>query len=263
MKNTDNDHPIHKLITVMAKLRDPNGGCPWDLEQDFKSIAPYTIEEAYEVADAIERGDMRDLREELGDLLLQPIYHAQMASEAGIFDINDVIRDVTAKMIARHPHVFGDRAASKADDVNTIWDEQKALENSSKGAKGALEGVAHTLPALLRAQKLQKKAAKVGFEWPDPRHALDKLEEEIIELREALANGTADQKMEEFGDVLFVIANFGRMHGLDAETALRRCNDKFEKRFNGMEDDLRALNKEMKDCALPELEALWKKQKTK
>ncbi len=245
----------------MAKLRDPNGGCPWDLEQDFKSIAPYTIEEAYEVADAIERGDMKDLREELGDLLLQPIYHAQMASESGLFDIIDVINDITEKMISRHPHVFGDQTAEKASDVDKIWDERKATEKEQ--GDSALDGVAKALPALLRAQKLQKKAAKVGFEWTKPEHALDKLEEEIGELREALKNGTIAEKMDEFGDLLFVIANFGRMNGLDAETALRDCNNKFIKRFSGMEDDLKKQNKQMKDCTLPELESLWIEQKKK
>jgi ATP diphosphatase len=255
-----NQHPIQKLIQVMAKLRDPNGGCPWDLEQDFKSIAPYTIEEAYEVADAIERGDMKDLREELGDLLLQPIYHAQMAQESGIFDINDVIRDVTEKMISRHPHVFGDRKAEKASDVNLIWDEKKAQE---KGQTGALDGVAKALPALLRAQKLQKKAAKVGFEWKKLDHVLDKLEEEIAELREAIQKGTLAEKMDEFGDLLFVLVNFARMNGIDAETALRDCNDKFVRRFNGMEEDFKQKNQDMKNVTLEQMESSWVQQKKK
>jgi MazG family protein len=254
-------HPIEDLIAVMAKLRDPNGGCPWDLEQDFKSIAPYTIEEAYEVADAIERDDMKDLREELGDLLLQPIYHAQMAAEAGLFDIEDVIKDVTAKMISRHPHVFGDAKAAKAEDVNQIWDERKSAEKTEQGS--VIDGVAKGLPALLRAYKLQKKAAKVGFEWAKPADVLDKLEEETAEFREALAKGTIEDKMEEFGDLLFVFVNFARMLGIDSETALRQCNDKFERRFKGMEADLKAQSLELKDATLDQMEEMWVRQKVK
>jgi ATP diphosphatase len=254
-------HPIEQLITVMARLRDPNGGCPWDLEQDFKSIAPYTIEEAYEVADAIDRSDMKDLREELGDLLLQPIYHAQMASEAGLFNITDVIKDVTAKMIERHPHVFGDAKAASASDVNTIWDSKKAAEKPHQ--KSALDGVALALPALLRAQKLQKKAAKVGFEWPKPEDALDKLEEEIAEMRVALKTGSLKDQSEELGDLLFVLANFARMIGVDAETALRDCNQKFINRFSGMEDEFKSKNQEMKNASLDQMTQMWIKQKQK
>ena len=244
----------------MSKLRDPNGGCPWDLEQDFKSIAPYTIEEAYEVADAIERGDVNDLREELGDLLLQPIYHAQMASEQNLFGINEVINDVTNKMISRHPHVFGDANAANANDVNKIWDEKKSQE---KQHGSALDGVAKALPALLRAQKLQKKAAKTGFEWPNLDGALSKLAEELDELREAVESGTEEEKTEELGDLLFVIANFARMTGIDAETALRRCNDKFEKRFKGMESDFKAKNQSMRDAGLDAMTDTWNAQKRK
>lgn len=260
--NQTSEHPIEKLIKVMAKLRDPNGGCPWDLEQNFKSIAPYTIEEAYEVADAIERGDVNDLKEELGDLLLQPIYHAQMASEAGLFDINEVINGVTEKMITRHPHVFGDAKAAHASDVNKIWDEKKSAEKQGEHTS-ALDGVARALPALLRAQKLQKKAARVGFEWPNLDGALTKLEEELGELREALEKGTEDQKTEEFGDILFVLANFARMAGIDAETALRRCNDKFERRFKGMEHDFKEKNQSMRDLPLKDMESAWIEQKKK
>lgn len=251
-------HPIEKLIQVMAKLRDPNGGCPWDLEQDFKSIAPYTIEEAYEVADAISRGDFKDLREELGDLLLQPIYHAQMAAEAGHFDIQDVIKDVTEKMISRHPHVFGDQKAAKAEDVNKIWDERKAQE---KASAGALDGVARGLPALMRAQKLQKKAAKTGFEWKKTEQVLAKLNEELLELNQAMENGTEADKAEEFGDVLFVLVNFARLNGIDAESALRSCNDKFYNRFNKMEEYFKSINKEMKSATVPEMQDVWNRQK--
>jgi nucleoside triphosphate diphosphatase len=201
-------HPIEKLIEVMAQLRNPDGGCPWDLQQDFKSIAPYTIEEAYEVADAIAKGDMTELQEELGDLLLQPIYHAQMAKEAGHFDINDVIDGITNKMIERHPHVFGDKKAKSASDVNVIWDNQKAKE---KTHDSVLDAVPKALPALLRAKKLQSKAAKVGFEWKKLDDVLDKLEEELGELREAVASGDVAHKQEEFGDLLFVLVNFARM----------------------------------------------------
>ncbi|HRQ60427.1 MAG TPA: nucleoside triphosphate pyrophosphohydrolase, partial [Alphaproteobacteria bacterium] len=202
-------YTIADLINVMTALRTPKTGCPWDLEQNFESIAPYTIEEAYEVADAIQRNDMTDLREELGDLLLQPIYHAQMASESGHFNIHDVIHDITAKMIARHPHVFGDREAQSASDVNAIWDERKAAEKAGQH-KGALDGVAKALPALLRAEKLVKKAGKAGFIWPDINGVLEKMDEEIAELREAAAQNDPAALEEELGDVLFVLANYAQ-----------------------------------------------------
>lgn len=261
-KTPHNSHPIDDLVEVMATLRNPEGGCPWDLEQDFKSIAPYTIEEAYEVADAIQRGNMDDLREELGDLLLQPIYHAQMASEDGIFNIEDVIRDITKKMISRHPHVFGDTKAKTASDVNDIWDERKKAEKSDHN-ESILDGVAHGLPSLLRAQKLQKKAAKVGFEWTKPEHALDKLEEEIAELRAALKSGDLENQEEELGDILFVIANFARMIDINAETSLRNGNYKFERRFKGIESDIKKEDKEFSNYSLQELENLWRAQKAK
>lgn len=246
----------------MAALRTPKTGCPWDLEQDFESIAPYTIEEAYEVADAIARRDMKDLREELGDLLLQPIYHAQMASELGHFTIDDVIHDITAKMIARHPHVFGDREAQSASDVNAIWDERKAAEKAGQH-KGALDGVAKALPALLRAEKLVKKAGKAGFVWPDISGVLDKLSEEIAELQEAQAQNDAAAMEEELGDVLFVLANYAQRSGINPETALRKACDKFQHRFSGMESDLEREGRAMKECALDELLDLWKAQKRK
>ncbi len=264
MPDDSKTHPIEKLIAVMAKLRDPDGGCPWDLEQDFKSIAPYTIEEAYEVADAIERGDVNDLKEELGDLLLQPIYHAQMASEAGLFDINEVINGITDKMISRHPHVFGDAKAAHASDVNKIWDEKKSQENKTKNHNAsALDGVAKALPALLRAQKLQKKAARVGFEWPNLDRVLDKLEEELSEMRAALKDGTIAEKADELGDLLFVLTNFARMNDIDAETALRACNDKFERRFKGMEHDFEQNNEQIKGQTLERMEMAWTEQKKK
>ena len=258
-------HPFEKLIAVMAKLRDPGGGCPWDLEQDFKSIAPYTIEEAYEVADAIDNNDMENLREELGDLLLQPVYHAQMAKEAGHFDINDVITDITEKMIHRHPHVFGDADASNSEAVNAIWDERKKLEKGKEDSadKSAIDGVPIALPALCRAQKLQKKAAKTGFEWPSTTEVLDKLTEELQEMREALQNNDKQNQIEEFGDILFVLTNFARMLDINAEEALRQCNAKFEKRFKGMEDDFKANNRTISDADLIEMTAMWNAQKRK
>lgn len=254
-------HPIEGLIEVMRALRNPDGGCPWDLQQDFKTIAPYTIEEAYEVADAINRNDMTDLREELGDLLLQPVYHAQMAAENGTFDIYDVIRDVTAKMVSRHPHVFGDTAASTPEDVNKIWDERKKAEKSADAS--ALDGVAKALPALLRAQKLQNKAAKVGFEWPKLDDVLDKLEEELAEMREAVKSGTIDQKKDELGDILFVVANLGRMMGINPEDALLNCNNKFERRFKGMESDIKEKDEEFSSLTLEQMTESWKAQKLK
>lgn len=269
LNKEDRDAPytMEDLVYVMARLRDPDGGCPWDLAQDFRTIAPYTIEEAYEVADAIERNDMDDLCEELGDLLLQPVYHAQMATEAGYFDIHNVIHGVTEKMITRHPHVFGQTEAQTPEDVNKIWDERKAEENTKRAAstdtQRTLDGVAQALPALLRAQKLQSKAAKVGFEWPGPEEVLNKLEEELGELRSAMEHGTLEQKADELGDILFVMVNLGRMLGVNAETALRQCNDKFVRRFSGIEDDLNKKNKDIHEASLAEMEALWTAQKQK
>lgn len=256
-------HPIEKLIEVMARLRDPEGGCPWDLEQNFKTIAPYTIEEAYEVADAIDNNDMENLREELGDLLLQPIYHAQMAAEAGHFDIYDVITDITQKMIHRHPHVFSDTDAKTAQDVNTLWDERKKLEKGKnpQAQKSALDGVPGALPSLLRSQKLQKKAAKTGFEWENTDQVLEKLEEEIAELRGAIKNNDKDNQIEEFGDILFVLTNFARMLNINAEEALRQCNSKFERRFKGMEEDFKLKNQEISAASLEEMTQAWNRQK--
>jgi nucleoside triphosphate diphosphatase len=262
LKKSEEKYTINDLIDVMSALRNPQGGCPWDLEQNFKSIVPYTIEEAYEVADAIDRGNMDDLREELGDLLLQPIYHAQMASEIDSFTIHDVINDVTAKMISRHPHVFGDATAVSAEDVNAIWDKTKQAEKSD--AQSALDGVTNALPSLLKAQKIQKKAAKVGFEWPDVSYVLDKLEEEIAEMREAVKNGTIAEQTEELGDILFVLANYGRMLGINAEEALRLCTVKFERRFRGLENDLKAEGIiDLKNATLAQMTDAWNVQKIK
>ena len=261
---TEKRYDLQDLIEMMAALRNPNDGCPWDLEQDFKSIAPYTIEEAYEVADAIDRGDMADLREELGDLLLQPVYHAQMASEGGLFNLHDVIHDITAKMSSRHPHVFGDANAADAEAVNKIWDERKRLENIDKGAsESALDGVTLGLPALLRAQKLQKKAAKVGFEWRSLDDVYRKIAEELAEFKEALEDGDREKISDELGDILLNVVNLARMNGVNAEEALRNANNKFKRRFNGIENDLKKENKRIEDASLDTMMHLWRIQKEK
>lgn len=217
-----------RLAEVMARLRDPDGGCPWDLEQDFATIAPYTIEEAYEVADAIERGDLAGLREELGDLLLQVVYHAQMAAEAGAFDLAEVTAGIADKMIRRHPHVFGDVEVASAAAQTEAWEKLKAAE---KPRAGALDGVALGLPALMRAQKLQKRAARVGFDWPDPGGPRAKIDEELAEI----AVAPPERQAEEIGDLLFAVVNYARHLGVDAEEALRAANAKFERRFTAME----------------------------
>jgi len=218
-----------RLLGIMARLRDPDSGCEWDLAQDFASIAPYTIEEAYEVADAIARGDMAELQDELGDLLLQVVFHARMAEEAGLFDFEAVARSIGEKMEARHPHIFGDEAGTMEE---TRWENLKAVERAEKGMVSALDGVAIALPALMRAQKLQKRAARTGFDWPDPRGSQEKIFEEIEELNDA---SSQEAKVEEAGDLLFAVVNFVRAHGIGAEEALRAANSKFERRFRAME----------------------------
>ncbi|MGH1376934.1 MAG: nucleoside triphosphate pyrophosphohydrolase [Alphaproteobacteria bacterium] len=261
-KKQKQKYDLHDLVSVMKALRTPVTGCPWDLEQDFQTIIPYTLEEAYEVADAVDRGCMQDLKEELGDLLFQSVYHAQMASEENHFDIYDVIQSVTDKMIARHPHVFGDAQAQSSDDVNKIWEERKDAEKT-QGEKSALDGVTAHLPSLLKAQKLQKKASKVGFEWSDASCVLDKLEEEIREMREALAKNDKKNQEEELGDILFLLANYGRMLDINSEEALRLCNNKFEHRFRGLENQLRTEGVNLKDATLAQMEDAWNHQKLK
>ncbi len=253
--------PVQKLLWVMRCLRDPEYGCPWDLEQTYKSIAPYTIEEAYEVADALDNGSMTDFKEELGDLLLQVVYQAQMAYEDKLFDFNAVADTIAEKMIARHPHVFANELAEKASDVNEIWDRQKDVEQGKQ--ESALDGVTLGLPALLRSQKLQKRAARVGYEWQDTKGALDKFNEEMAELIEACDERSPTHMEEELGDVLFCIVNFGRMNGLNAEEALRKANDKFSKRFKGMECDLKDDGIDMPEASLEVLLEYWKRQKHK
>jgi nucleoside triphosphate diphosphatase len=248
---------IATLRAIMAALRTPVTGCPWDLEQDFASIAPYTIEEAYEVADAIQRGNKADLCEELGDLLLQPIYHAQMAAEEGSFTFDDVIEAVVTKMIRRHPHVFGDDETKAKGVAKGFWEANKAKEREGQPKQSLLASVPIALPGLTRALKLQAKAAKVGFDWPSVENVYDKITEEIAELREA---ADAD-KAGEFGDVLFALANVARHLGIDPEAALRATNEKFTRRFAYIETELEKLGREPKDSNLEEMDALWNQAK--
>jgi len=240
---------IERLRDIMARLRHPETGCPWDVKQDFRTIAPYTIEEAYEVADAIERDDMAALQDELGDLQLQVVYHARMAEEKGVFDLKDVLDGISAKMIRRHPHVFG-------EGPSPGWEEIKAAERAAKSDDGSvLAGVASALPALLRAEKLQKRAARTGFDWPDPAGALTKIEEEIIEVSEATS---PDHQAEEMGDLLFAVVNWARKLGIDPEAALRQANAKFERRFRAMEE---MAGDAFAGLSLEEKEVLWVKAK--
>lgn len=255
---------IDRLLAIMARLRDPRGGCPWDLEQTFATIAPYTIEEAYEVTDAIERSDMAALRDELGDLLLQVVFHAQMASESGDFGFDDVAKAINDKMERRHPHVFGDAKIADADAQTQAWEVQKANERAAGGEGSTLSGVARGLPALLRAFKLQNRAARVGFDWPDSSGALDKLREEIEELAAEIVPGRApsDALVEEVGDVLFSAVNLARKLGIEPEDALRGGNRKFERRFAYIEKRLAAQGRRPEQATLEEMEALWQEAKT-
>ena len=250
--------PIDCLIAIMAKLRDPDGGCPWDLEQDFSSIAPYTIEEAYEVADAIERKRYDELKDELGDLLLQVVFHSRMAEEDGLFRFDDVAAAINDKMIRRHPHVFGDVATRDSETQTAEWEAIKASERkaSDKGTS-LLDDVPIALPALKRAQKLQKRAATVGFDWPTADHVLAKVDEELAEVREAMAAGDPEAVAEEIGDLIFVCTNLGRKMKIDVEAATRGANAKFERRFRHIEDTLSAQEKKPEETALDEMEALW------
>jgi len=247
-----------RLIEIMRALRDPNAGCPWDIEQSFETIAPYTIEEAYEVADAIERKNWSELRGELGDLLLQSVYHTQMASEAGLFDFDDVTNDISDKMVARHPHVFGDESRDKSADQQTQdWEKIKEAERTAKMRGGVLDDVALGLPALMRAVKLQKRAARVGFDWPDISMVIDKIVEEARELSEAQQANDHAHLAEEYGDMLFVIANLGRHLNIDPEEALRSANSKFTRRFRFIETELKKRGKSPEQSDLDEMDALW------
>ncbi|MEQ1781818.1 MAG: nucleoside triphosphate pyrophosphohydrolase [Hyphomonadaceae bacterium] len=254
--------PWRDLVELMARLRTPGTGCPWDLEQTFATIAPYTIEEAYEVADAIERQDMGELKGELGDLLFQSVFHARMAEEAGHFDINDVVRGLVSKMVDRHPHVFGTERIDSAEAQVGAWETMKAAERAKKAAgtePSALDGVALGLPALMRAEKLAKRAARVGFDWPAPGPVFEKLQEEIGELEEALAAPVLDQAhvAEELGDILFVVANLCRKLSVDPEEALRAANSKFGKRFRAMEAMAKTRGQDFAKLTLDDQEALW------
>lgn len=254
----DPDAGIERLLEIMRRLRDPETGCPWDIEQDFASIAPYTIEEAYEVADAIEREAWEELKGELGDLLFQSVFHAQMAEEAGHFTFQDVVRAMSDKMVSRHPHVFGEESRDKSAEQQTRdWEAIKAAERAGKAQTGTLDGVAANLPALLRAWKLQKRAARVGFDWPDASHVLDKIVEEARELAAARDRRSHDEIEEEFGDLLFVMANLARHLGVEPEQALRRTNAKFIRRFEAIERKLAERGKTPEQSDLAEMDALW------
>lgn len=249
---------MERLLEIMRRLRHPEKGCPWDIEQDFATIAPYTIEEAYEVADAIEREAWDELRSELGDLLFQSVFHAQMAEEAGHFTFNDVAKAISDKMVSRHPHVFGTEGNDfSADTQVDRWEEVKAAERAAKSETRVLDGVAVGLPALLRAMKLQKRAARVGFDWPSTDQVIDKIIEESRELVEARDTLTQDEVEEEMGDLLFVVANLARHLNVDPEAALRRTNAKFIRRFNAVEDALIAKGSSPEQSNLDEMDALW------
>ena len=264
--HTDSDALIHdpdggvpRLLRIMERLRDPETGCPWDIVQSFETIVPYTIEEAYEVADAIERQDHADLRDELGDLLLQVVYHAQMAREAGHFGFDDVAQAISDKMVRRHPHVFGDESRDKSpEDQTRDWETIKAGERKARArAASALDGVAAGLPALTRAVKLQNRAARVGFDWPDAGAVLEKIAEETAELVAERDSGSPETGCEEYGDLLFVMANLARHLKIDPEAALRSANAKFTRRFHGIEAALRAEGRTPSDSTLEEMDALW------
>lgn len=247
-----------RLLEIMARLRTPETGCPWDLEQDFSTIAPYTIEEAYEVADAIARSEMGELRDELGDLLFQVAFHSQMADEAGVFTAADVAEAIATKMVRRHPHVFEQPDDRDADGQTVAWEEMKAAERAARGAnRSVLDDVALALPALMRAEKLQKRAARVGFDWSEPEPIFDKLAEETDELKAALASGNEEEIAEEMGDLLFVCANLSRRVGVDPEIALREANAKFERRFRAMETLAQKRGESFSELDLEAQEALW------
>jgi tetrapyrrole methylase family protein/MazG family protein/ATP diphosphatase len=257
-------HPMFRLIEIMARLRDPDGGCPWDLEQTFATIAPYTIEEAYEVADAIERSDLHELEDELGDLLLQVVFHARMAEEAGAFDFADVARAICDKMIRRHPHVFGEEKVEGTTHQIVRWEAIKAAERAQKSesaAPSALDGVPLALPALTRAAKLTRRAARVGFDWPDCANVLAKMREELGELEAEIAAGDVAKAREELGDLLFVCANLARKLEVEPEEALRGANAKFVRRFGHIEARLAEQGRSPEASDLPEMDALWDEAK--
>src|SRR3954447_12034259 len=257
---------IGRLLEIMAALRTPNTGCPWDLEQDFSTIAPYTLEEAYEVADAVERGDLADLREELGDLLLQVVFHARMAEEQGAFDFGSVVEAITEKLVRRHPHVFGEARGLSPKEVEGLWDRIKAEERAARsvgaepgtdGSESALSGIPVAIPALTRALKLQAKAGKVGFDWNDPLAVLSKIREECDQIEAEIASGDRDKAAAEVGDLLFAVVNLARHLEADPEATLRAANQKFTRRFASIERALAAEGKRPQDSTLAEMDALW------
>jgi len=255
-----NNSQIQNLLDIMAQLRDPETGCPWDLEQDFSTIAPYTIEEAYEVADAIQHGQMNELKDELGDLLFQVVFHARMADEVGAFEFGDVVDAVCDKMIRRHPHVFADGTVGDAAAQTEAWEHAKAKEREARGAQSLLDDVPRGMAELQRAVKLQKRAARVGFDWGSPEPVLDKFTEEALEIREAMQSGNIEEMEDEVGDLLFVVANLARQLKIDPAKALRRANAKFELRFRAVEDA--AGSREALDSMdLDEMETLWQQVK--
>lgn len=257
-----NERPIDKLLDIMNALRDKENGCPWDIEQNFASIAPYTIEEAYEVAEAIENNDMANLKEELGDLLLQVVFHAQMAKEENLFTFDDVVEAINTKLIHRHPHVFGDLKSENAAEVEKIWNAQKELEKGhADKPQHIMDEIPRHFPALLRAQKIQKKAISKGFDWPDIEGVFDKLEEEITELKEAMAKKDIENIEEELGDLLFVCGILGRWLKVNAEEALQKSNNKFIRRFNKVEDYLKENKISLEQATLEQMDEAWNKAK--
>ena len=255
---------MNKLLEIMAALRDPQSGCPWDRKQTFSTIVPYTLEEAYEVADSIERNAMGELKDELGDLLFQVVFYAQMAKEQGLFDFSDIVDAINDKLTRRHPHVFSDTVYEDEQAFKDAWEQSKALERDQRAKlekASILEGIAHALPALKRAQKLQKRAARVGFDWPDIEPVLAKLNEEIDELRQAMQLNDPAAHTDELGDILFSCVNLARHLDVDSEEALRHCNRKFETRFTYIERQLQQQGRDIHQCGLDELEALWQEAK--
>ncbi len=261
---SDKSNQVGRLLEVMAALRDPDNGCPWDLEQTFKTISAYTLEEAYEVVDAIERMDMHDLKDELGDLLFQVVFHARMAEEQGEFDFFDVAEAITEKLIRRHPHVFGDEVAGSHEDLHRAWEQHKKIERLQKQQehKSLLDGIASSMPALRWSSKLQKRAAHHGFDWDDIAPVFDKLQEEIEELKvEIDKDDNQDRISDELGDILFACVNLSRHVGVNAEQALRDSNIKFISRFSVVEQLLQQDGRLMDECSVEELEAYWQKAK--
>jgi MazG family protein len=256
---------MQRLLDIMARLRDPAKGCPWDLRQTYQTIVPYTLEEAYEVADSIQRGNMRELRDELGDLLFQVVFYCQIAQEQGHFNFNDVVGGISDKMIRRHPHVFADARYHDDAQLRRAWEQHKAEERAARSGPDTpsqMDGVARALPALIRAEKLQKRAARVGFDWPDPQGALDKVNEEMQEIQAELPQGDQARLQDELGDLLFAMVNLVRLFGMDAEQTLSHANEKFERRFRAMEQALhQAGHTDLHGLSLTTMDAAWEQVK--